>query len=154
MWSSLLPALTHLGWEPVTCRKRQQAVFKDVKPAQTKQTGNPHWCTWWRCHQLPEKRISTHTLCCAILHAHLHLRTGFASLSHVRRNLTEVNAVTVTYDHICDIRIWPRTCLHRWNWLCRIQEVCSETSSDTSAHLWDAVTTRLLIGNSNSLINL
>lgn len=116
------------------------------KWAQIKQAVTP-WCTGQCCHQLPHEQISTHTLCYTISQVHLHPTIGFISLSHVRSNMIEVNAVTVTSVHVCGIWVWLRTSLHRWNWLQRIQEFCSEMPSGPSGPFWDAPMTCIPIAN-------
>lgn len=95
-----------------------------LKGAQIKQAVTPG-CTGQCCHQLPHEQISTHTLCYTISQVHLHPTFGFIS-SHVRSNMTEVNAVTVSSIHVSDIRVWLWPSWLRWNWLQRIQEFCSE----------------------------
>lgn len=115
-----------------------------LKWAQIKQAVTP-WCTGQCCHQLPHEQISTHTLCYTISQVHLHPRIGFISLSHVRSNRTEVNAVPVTSVHVHDIREWLG--LRRWNWLQRIQEFHSEMSPGPSGPLWDRPMTCIPIAN-------
>ena len=84
-------------------QEKATSCISRLKSAQIKQTGSPRQCTWQRCHQLPQEWISAHTLCSTIPQAHLHLTTGFTSLSHVRSDPTEVNAVSAISVHTRDI---------------------------------------------------
>lgn len=114
-----------------------------LKWAQIKQAVTS-WCTWQCCHQLPHEQISTHTLCYPISQVHLHPTIGFIFLSHVRSNMTEVNAVTVTSVHACDFcgQVYTDETGYK-----RIQEFYSEMPPGPSGPLWDASMTWVPIAN-------